>query len=448
MILSIIKRQDLKQIMMKKKKITLSTTQIILLSFLVPILLGSILLALPISSASGEAVPYLDALFTATSAVCVTGLLTVDAGSTFSAFGQTVLLLLIQIGGLGITSIGVGLLALTGQRLNFRERLLIKEALNYPTLKGVWSLIRLVLGFTFGVELAGAAATFCILLREYSVGRAAWLSVFHSVAAFNNAGIDVFGQGNSLLPYAHDTAMNLVTSLLIILGGIGFFVVRDLWIGRKTKRYTLHTRVVLAVTAVLLAAGTILIKITEGTSITWLGAFFASVTARTAGFATFSFGEFTRAGLLVMMVLMFIGASPGSTGGGMKTTTVFVAFSSLLSASTNHPPEAFRRRIPDDVQHKAFVVLSLGLILVVVVSTVLCILEPELGMADILFETVSAVATVGLSTGITPGLGTAARLVLVLTMYIGRLGPLTIASLWVREPDTDISFPEENLPVG
>ncbi|MBQ4605308.1 MAG: H(+)-transporting ATPase [Clostridia bacterium] len=426
----------------------ISPGRLIALGFAAVIILGTVLFMLPVSHAPGAEVSFTDALFTATSAVCVTGLLTVDAGSTFSAFGQTVLLLLIQIGGLGITSIGVGLLALTGQRLNFRERLLIKEALNYPTLKGVWSLIRLVLGFTFGVELAGAAATFCILLREYSVGRAAWLSVFHSVAAFNNAGIDVFGQGNSLLPYAHDTAMNLVTSLLIILGGIGFFVVRDLWIGRKTKRYTLHTRVVLAVTAVLLAAGTILIKITEGTSITWLGAFFASVTARTAGFATFSFGEFTRAGLLVMMVLMFIGASPGSTGGGMKTTTIFVAFASLRSASTNHPPEAFRRRIPEEAQHKAFVVLSLGLILVIAVSTLLCVLEPEMGMADILFETVSAVATVGLSTGITADFGAAARIVLVLTMYIGRLGPLTIASLWVREPDTGVSLPEENLPIG
>ena len=426
----------------------ISPGRLIALGFAAVIFLGTVLFMLPVSHAPGAEVSFTDALFTATSAVCVTGLLTVDAGSTFSAFGQTVLLLLIQIGGLGITSIGVGLLALTGQRLNFRERLLIKEALNYPTLKGVWSLIRLVLGFTFGVELAGAAATFCILLREYSVGRAAWLSVFHSVAAFNNAGIDVFGQGNILLPYAHDTAMNLVTSLLIILGGIGFFVVRDLWIGRKTKRYTLHTRVVLAVTAVLLAAGTILIKITEGASITWLGAFFASVTARTAGFATFSFGEFTRAGLLVMMVLMFIGASPGSTGGGMKTTTIFVAFASLRSASTNHPPEAFRRRIPEEAQHKAFVVLSLGLILVIAVSTLLCVLEPEMGMADILFETVSAVATVGLSTGITADFGAAARIVLVLTMYIGRLGPLTIASLWVREPDTGVSLPEENLPIG
>jgi trk system potassium uptake protein TrkH len=272
--------------------------------------------------------------------------------------------------------------------------------------------------------------------------------VFHSVAAFNNAGMDAFGRGDNLLPYAHNVPMNLITCVLIILGGIGFFVVRDLWGNRRGHRYTLHTKVVLVMTAGLLAAGTVLIRITEGENITWLGAFFASVTARTAGFSTFSFGTFSRAGLLVMMVLMFIGASPGSTGGGMKTTTIFVAFASLRSASTNHPPEAFRRRIPEEAQHKAFVVLSLGLIVVLAVAVLLCVLEPEMDMADILFETVSAVATVGLSTGITADFGTAARIVLILTMYIGRLGPLTIASLWVQEPDTGISLPEESLPIG
>lgn len=426
----------------------ISPGRLIALGFAAVILIGTVLLLLPVSHAPDAAVSFTDALFTATSAVCVTGLLTVDAGSAFSPFGQAVLLLLIQIGGLGITSLGVGIMALSGQRLHFRERLLIKEALNYPTLKGVWNLIRLVLGFTFSVELAGAVCSFFVLIREYPAGKAVWFSLFHSIAAFNNAGIDVFGRGDNLIPYAANVPMNLITSVLIILGGIGFFVVRDLWASRHHRRYTLQTKVVLAMTAVLLAAGTVLIKLTEGEGITWLGAFFASVTARTAGFSTFSFGNFSRAGLLVMMILMFIGASPGSTGGGMKTTTVFVAFASLWSASTNHPPEAFRRRLPDEAQHKAFVVLSLGLILVLLVSTVLCILEPALGMADILFETVSAVATVGLSTGITPGLGTAARIVLVLTMYIGRLGPLTIASLWVREPDTEISFPEENLPIG
>ncbi|MBR4960329.1 MAG: H(+)-transporting ATPase [Clostridia bacterium] len=426
----------------------ISPGRLIAMGFAALILTGTLLLLLPVSRRPEAQVSFTDALFSATSAVCITGLMTVDPGSVFSGFGQTVLLLLIQIGGLGITSLGVGIMALAGQRLYFRERLLIKEALNYSTLKGVWSLIRLVLGFTFAAELAGAAAVFPLLIREFPVGKAIWFSVFHSIAAFNNAGIDVFGRGDNLIPYAHDVPMNLITCVLIIMGGIGFFVIRDLWENRRGHRYTLQTKVVLAVTGILLAAGTVLIKITEGEGITWLGAFFASVTARTAGFSTFHFGGFSRAGLLVMMVLMFIGASPGSTGGGMKTTTIFVAFASLRSASTNHPPEAFRRRISAEAQHKAFVVLSLGLILVIAVTAVLCILEPEMGLEDILFETVSAVGTVGLSTGITADFGTAARIVLVLTMYIGRLGPLTVASLWVREPDTGISLPEESLPIG
>lgn len=425
-----------------------SPGRLIALGFALVILIGTGLLLLPISHKPGAVVSFTDALFTATTSVCITGLMTVDAGSTFSAFGQAVLLILIQIGGLGITSIGVGILAFAGEHLSFRERLLVKEALNYPTQKGVWSLIRLVLGFTFVSEAVGALLTFCILIGEFPLGQAVWYAIFHSVAAFNNAGIDVFGRGNNLIPYAHNVPMNLVTAVLIILGGIGFFVIRDLWLHKKDHRFTLQTKVVLTMTAVLLVLGTLLVKLTEGENITWLGAFFASTTARTAGFCTFSFGEFSVAGLLVMMILMFIGASPGSTGGGMKTTTVFVALSALRSASTNHPPEAFHRRISKETQHKAFTVLALGLIVVVVMAILLCIVEPTLGMEDVFFEVISAIATVGLSTGITAGLGTPARLLLVLTMYIGRLGPLTIASLWVREPDIGVSLPEEDVPIG
>jgi len=426
----------------------ISPVRLIALGFAAVIMIGTIVLMLPVSHKPEAVVTPVDALFTATSAVCVTGLLTIDAGSSFSMFGQVVLLLLIQIGGLGITSLGVGIMTLSGQRLNFRERLLIKEALNYPTLKGVFSLIRSVLLMTLGIEMVGAAATFFVLVEQYPPLRAAWLSLFHSVASFNNAGIDVFGVGNNLLPWADHLGMNLITSVLIIAGGIGFFVFRDLWNYRKMRRLTLHTKVVLSMTGALLFLGTVLLKITEGSRISWLEAFFASVTARTAGFFTCSFSSFSRAGLIIMMVLMFIGASPGSTGGGMKTTTFFTFLASLRSASTNHPPEAFRRRIPGEAQHKAFVVLSLGLMVVILVSAFLCICEPEMALADVLFETVSAVGTVGLSTGITAQFGTVGRLILILTMYIGRLGPLTIASMWVREPDSGVSLPEESMPIG
>jgi len=425
-----------------------SPGQLIALGFGLMIGIGTLLLSLPISHKPGTALDFLDILFTATSAVCVTGLLTVDIGSTFSLFGQIIIALLIQIGGLGITSLGVGIIALTGRRINFREHVLLKEALNFPTCKGLLPLIRSVLLLTCGIELVGALLSFIIFLRYFPLPRALITAFFHAIAAFNNAGMDIFGLGSSMIPYADDTALNLVTCMLIILGSTGFFVITEICRKNSFKKFSLHTKVVVTMTALLLILGTLLIKLTEGSNITWLGAFFASVTARTAGFATYSFAEFSRAGLLVMMVLMFIGASPGSTGGGMKTTTFFVLFRSLFSASTNRPPEAFRRRIPDESLHRASVIISLGMIVVILVTVSISVLEPALALEDILFEVVSAVGTVGLSTGITAGLSHLSQYILILTMFIGRLGPLTIASLWVQEPDTDISLPEENLPIG
>ena len=426
----------------------ISPGQLIALGFGLVICIGTLLLSLPIAHKPDAAPDFMDTLFTATSAVCVTGLLTVDLGSTYSLFGQTVIAVLIQIGGLGITSIGVGIIALSGARVNFRERILIKEALNYPTLKDILPLIRSVLLVTLGIELAGAIVSFFVFLQYYPLPRALGTALFHSIASFNNAGMDIFGLGTSMIPYADDVALNLITCALIILGGTGFFVITEICRKRCFRKFSLHTKVVVIMTAILLAVGTLLIKLTEGDGISWLGAFFASVTARTAGFVTYSFGDFSRAGLLVMMVLMFIGASPGSTGGGMKTTTFFVLFRSLFSASTNRPPEAFRRRIPDESLHRASVIISLGMFVTIAVTGLIAFFEPALALEDIAFEIVSAVGTVGLSTGITAGLSHISQFIIVITMFIGRLGPMTVASLWVQEPDTDISLPEENLPIG
>ncbi len=426
----------------------ISPGQLIAFGFGLVICIGTVLLSLPVAQKPEVTTDFMDNLFTAASAVCVTGLLTVDLGSTYSLFGQIVIAVLIQIGGLGITSLGVGIIALSGGRVNFRERILLKEALNYPTLKDILPLIRSVLLVTFGIEFAGAVLSFLIFLRYYPVSHALGTAFFHSIAAFNNAGMDIFGFGSSMVSYADDVALNLLTCALIILGGTGFFVITEVCRKHSFRRFSLHTKVVLTMTGILLVVGTLLIKLTEGGNIGWLDAFFASVTARTAGFATVPFAQFSHAGLLVMMVLMFIGASPGSTGGGMKTTTFFVLFRSLLSASTNHPPEAFRRRIPEESLHRALVIISLGMIVVITVTGLVSVLEPDLAPEDIAFEVVSAVGTVGLTTGITPHLSHASQFVLVITMFIGRLGPMSVASLWVREPDTDISLPEENLPIG
>jgi len=452
---------------MRKKRI--SPAKAIAVGFLSVIAAGTALLLLPVSHTGRTPVSFVDALFTAVSAVCVTGLNTLDPGWDFSTFGHVVIALLIQIGGLGITSLGAGLVALLGGKLNQRENNLVKEALNYPTFKDVMPLIRAVLMLTFATELLGAAMAFGTFVHEYPLGKAVWISVFHSIASFNNAGFDIFGGGVSLTGYAGNGWMNFTTTFLVIAGGFGFFATRD--IGRyvrssvrlyrlkkageisRRKLYeerpqlTLHTKVVLMMTAILYLGGGVLLKLTEGDSITWMGALFSSMTARTAGFTTFAFTEFSMAGVIVMCILMFIGANPGSTGGGMKTTTMFVLIKSLISTATGKEAVAFGKKLKDDALHKAFVIISLGLCWVIFAAFLLTMLEPQLSLSEVFFEIVSATATVGLSMDVTPTLSTLSKLVIIVTMYIGRLGPLTLATMWVAAP-SGVSRPEEEIPIG
>ena len=432
--------------MTKQKR--LSPGKLIAVGFLTVILVGSILLYLPAAHSGEVVVTYLDALFTSVSVVCVTGLVTLETGIAYSAFGQVVIILLIQIGGLGITTLGAGLIALLGGRLNQRENTLVKEALNYPTWNGIKPLIRAVLILDISIELLGAVLYFISFIREYPLGRAVWMSVFHSISAFNNAGFDILGRGNSIGDYTYDVYFNLVTCLMIILGGLGFFVIRELLLHRRGERFSLHTKIVLAMTSTLLVGGTLILKLIEGSSITWLGAFFSSVTARTAGFATFPYSGFSNAGIIVMCVLMFIGASPGSTGGGMKTTTLFALIKSLISHSTGRESRAFGRRVPADIMQRAFVIISLGFSWTLIVTCAISAFEPTLPLRDVMFECFSAIGTVGLSTGITPLLTVPSRIVIMLTMYIGRLGPLTVATLWARSKASGVSVPEEQFPIG
>lgn len=429
---------------MKKKKLT--PGRFIALGFATVILLGTILLLLPISHNEGASVSVIDALFTSTSAVCVTGLIAVDTKDTFSVFGRTVVAMLIQIGGLGITSIGVGFIIFSGKKINMRERLLVKEALNYPSFKGVLSLVKSVLLMTLSFELIGMILSFIVFSKDYPFWEALGISAFHSVAAFNNSGFDVLGGLRNLIPYQDNVLLNLTTCGLIIFGGLGFFVIRDVIHKRSFKKLSFHSKVVITTTISLLVVGTLLLKSTE--NITWLGAFFNSTSARTAGFSTFPLSEFTNASLFVLIILMFIGASPGSTGGGIKTTTFFVLIHAIHGASTNKEPSAFKRKISQDNIHKSFVITLLALTVVVVATFLLSILEPSTDFVALLLEVVSGFGTVGLSTGITPGLEPLSKIILVLTMFIGRLGPLTIASLWIYNVKSDISFSEETLSVG
>ena len=366
--------------------------RLIALGFAAVILIGSALLMLPISIRPGVEVAYIDALFTSTSAVCVTGLIAVDAYDNFTVFGQAVLAGLIQIGGLGVTSVGVGLILAAGRRVSIKGRSLVKEALNVDSFQGMVRLIQWVLKVTLCFEGAGAVLSFLTFSQDYPLPRALWTSVFHSVAAFNNSGFDILGGMQNLIPYQSDVLLNLVTCALIIFGGLGFLVMLDIRRAGNFRKLTFHSKVVITTTAALLAVGTLLLKATE--DMTWLGAFFHSVSARTAGFSTYSMGELTNAGLFTLILLMFIGASPGSTGGGIKTTTFFALMQQVRAVFTKKKPGGFHRTLPGEAIDKAGVIALLSVVVVCVGTFLLCVLEPELDFVRLLFEEVSAFGTV------------------------------------------------------
>ena len=430
----------------RRSKRRISPVQFIMLSFFSVILLGTILLLLPVSHRPGVSVTFMDAFFTATSAVCVTGLVVVDTLETFTPFGCTVVALLIQVGGLGVASIGVALIMLSGRKVAMRSRTLVKEALNQGSFKGILSLVKWVLLVTIGFELVGALLSFVVFVQDMPVARAIGTSLFHAVASFNNAGFDMLGGGMAnLIPYESNTLLLLVTAALIIFGGLGFFVIQDLCLSRGRK-LRLHTKVVLVTTIALLAVGTVLLKLTDDVS--WLGAFFMSTSARTAGFTVYDLGAFSNAGLFVLCLLMFVGASPGSTGGGVKTTTLFVLIRAVYARIRNRNPCAFKRSLPQELIYKSFVLVVIAMSLVFLATFLLCVMEPELAFIDLLHEAFSAFGTVGLSAGITPQLSTGGRLVLIPLMFIGRIGPLTVAALWSFRLPSDAAYAEEPLPIG
>lgn len=431
---------------MKKRHLT--PMQAIALGFAFIILTGTVLLMLPVSRRSGVELSFTDALFTATSAVCVTGLLAVDTADTFTMFGQTVVGLLIQTGGLGITTIGLGFISMAGKKIRMRDRVLLREALNYPSMMGLQGLIKWVLLTTFTVEAIGALLSFFVFIGDYPFWHAVGISIFHSVASFNNAGFDILGGFRGLSGYIDNVPLNLITAGLIILGGLGFFVISEVIRNRKIRKWSLHTKVVVLMTVLLTGAGTVLLKVTEGSDITWLAAFFTSVSTRTAGFSTHGIGAFSSAGLLVMMVLMFIGAAPGSTGGGIKVTSIFTIFRAVLAYPSGRSVTAFKRRISSSAVHTAFTVFVIALTVVFGNTLLLSVFEPEIPLADLLYESFSAYATVGLSTGITPGLCVPAKYCIIATMYMGRLGSLTIVSLFARKHNELTELPEGQLPIG
>lgn len=427
--------------------------RLIALSFIAVILLGSVLLILPCSVNDGVEISYIDSLYTSTSAVCVTGLIVVDPGTAFTPIGQFFLALMIQIGGLGVTSIGAGVILAMGKKIDLKGRTLIREGSNLDNGKAVINFVKNVFLTTLVIELVGAVLSFIVFVKDFPVLTAIGYSLFHAVAAFNNSGFDILGHSGtiysneSLTGYKDNVLLNLITCGLIILGGVGFLVIREVLTKRfRWKKFSMHTKVVLSVSAVLLVVGTLLVRLSE--DITWMGAFFNSVSARTAGFSTYSLGNFTDAGLIIMGILMFIGASPGSTGGGIKTSTFFVLFQGVKSAATNRSEKAFKYAIPSNAFKKAGVITLLALSVVLVGTYLLLLMDPDVSIRDALFEMTSAFGTVGLSTGVTSGLSIGSKLLSIVIMYIGRLGPLTIASIWYFNKGERARHPEGNIAIG
>ncbi len=439
---------------MLKKIAKLSPGRIIALGFAAVILIGAGFLMMPFSVQPGKDIHYIDALYTSTSAVCVTGLIAIDPGTAFTPIGRGILAGLIQIGGLGVTTIGAGVILMMGKKISLKGRNIIQEAGNLENGKGAIRFVRQVFFATLTIELIGAAISFIVFVQDYPPLKALGYSLFHSIAAFNNSGFDILGHSGELYAnenlfiYHNNILLNIVTTCLIILGGIGFLVIQEI---RKNKfhwkKYSMHAKVVLSVTAFLVISGTLLIKLTEGSE-TWLGAYFHSVSARTAGFSTTNMSSYTDAGLLTLTALMFIGASPGSTGGGIKTTTFFVLFRGILSAATNKQEKAFKRSIPSELFRKSAVITLLSLGVVVVGTWLMLVMDPNVPILDALFEVTSAFGTVGLSTGITPTLSVGSKLLSILIMYIGRLGPLTIASLWYFTKGERTKYPDGNIAIG
>lgn len=431
----------------------LSPARIIAFGFAAVIFIGSVLLILPCSVRDGVEFNYIDALYTSTSAVCVTGLIVVDTGTAFTPLGQFFLAALIQIGGLGVTSVGAGIILAMGKRINARGRNLIVEASNLDNVKGTIRFIKSVFLTTFTFEMIGAALSFIVFIKDYPPIKALGHSLFHAIAAFNNSGFDNLGLSGevynniSLIPYKDNVIFNLVTCGLIFFGGIGFLVIKETINKRfRWKKLSMHARVVLSMSFVLIIVGTLLFKFTE--DITWLGAFFQSVSARTAGFSTYSLGEFTSAGIFVLIPLMFIGASPGSTGGGIKTTTFFALMQGIKSSATNKSEKAFHYSMPKDAFKKAAVITLLAISVVITGTYLMLVFDPNIKFIDALFEITSAFGTVGLSTGITSTLSVGSKLLSILIMYIGRLGPLTVATLWYFTKGERTEYPEGNIAIG
>lgn len=440
----------------------LSSSQIILLGFFAVIVVGTILLMLPCSRAAEGGAPFLDALFTATSATCVTGLVTNDTATYWSAFGQTVILCLIQIGGLGVITIAIFITKLSGRKIGLMQRSTMQESIAAPQMGGIVRMTGFILKMVVLIELLGAVALLPAMIMEFGIGKGIWYAVFHSISSFCNAGFDLMGikgQYSSLTSYTGNALVNVVVMLLIVVGGIGFLTWDDVKRNRiHLRRYRMQSKVVLAMTGILILLPALYFYCREFSMPAWegmtggervLAALFQSVTTRTAGYNTVDLAQLTESGQMVMVILMLIGGSPGSTAGGMKVTTVAVLFATLLAVFKRRPnAHIFGRRIPGDTAHYAGTVLLMYISLFLTGAIVIACAE-NMPIMPAMFEAASAIATVGVTLGITPGLSAVSKVVLIILMFLGRVGSMTVvyAALSKKHPYVS-EFPQEKIIVG
>lgn len=434
-------------------------SRVLVIGFAGVILFGALLLTLPQATQDGLGLPFLNAAFTATSAVCVTGLVVVDTASTFTLFGQWVILFLIQVGGLGFMTFATLFAMLLGRKITLKERLLLQEALNQVSVEGIVRLTKSILKISFAIEALGALILTLRWYSDFGWSKALYYGVFHSISAFNNAGFDLFGNFSSLTAFVGDPTVNITIMFLIICGGIGFIVLADL-LGPR-KKFRLHTKIVLQVSVALILLGAVFILIMEFTNPKTLGplpfgtkvlaAFFQSVSPRTAGFNTINLAGMHDTTLLSMIVLMFIGASPGGTGGGIKTTTFISIVLSVFSTYRSDPHVVLEgRTLPKDVIQKAWAITTSAAILIFLILSILSYTENS-DLLTVLFEVTSAFGTVGLTLGITPILSSVGKMAIILTMFIGRVGPLTLAFVLSQKKAKQVAhvkYPDERILIG
>jgi len=442
-------------------KIKLTPTQVLALGFATIILIGTLLLMLPVATKSGERTDFLTALFTATSATCVTGLVVVDTKTYWSVFGQIVIMLLIQVGGLGIMTMSTLFALILGRKITFKERLVMQEAFNTNSLGGIVKFAKYILMVSFLFESIGAIMLTLRFLPQMGLKKAVYYGLFHSISAFNNAGFDLMGNFKSLTGYVSDWVVNLVVMGLIIFGGLGFYVLLDIYEHRHFNKFTLHSKIVITITLLLIAIGTLLIFLFEYNNPKTLGpldfptkilaALFQAVTPRTAGFNTLSLSDMTIASKFLTIILMFIGASPAGTGGGIKTTTFAVILYTVLSVIQGEEETVlYKRTISRNIVYKAVAISFISVFIIFSVTMVLSITETS-NFLTVLYETTSAFGTVGLSLGLTPELSTVGKIIIIFTMYTGRVGPLTLALALAkrqRRPKPIIKYAEEKIMVG